>query len=78
MGSRKAVHAFDSFGKLHKFKFHGNGSVSFSAKFIYSEYYNKSIAINDYAPYMQMDVLDPPFNELQIIESLMHSMAMLM
>jgi hypothetical protein len=56
MGSRKAVHAFDSFGKLHKFKFLGNGSVSFSAKFIYSEYYN----------------------ELQIIESLMHSMAMLM
>ncbi|XP_060066218.1 beta,beta-carotene 15,15'-dioxygenase-like [Ylistrum balloti] len=74
MGNRKFVHYFDGFAKLHSWKFSGNGSAFFSAKFIQSRVYTESIAKNDIAPFLTFEGVDPPFGEIERYESFMLNM----
>ncbi|KAL5005772.1 hypothetical protein ScPMuIL_016930 [Solemya velum] len=70
IGKRNFTHTFDGFAKLHSWKFVGNGSASFSAKFLYSDFYRDSVSRNDIAPYLLFQTVTPAFNEFQKLESL--------
>ncbi|KAJ8309423.1 hypothetical protein KUTeg_014297 [Tegillarca granosa] len=65
VGHRRFVNAFDTFAKLSSWKFPGNGSCFFSTKFVYSDFYNKSIATNDIYPDPILVGVDPPFTQKQ-------------
>lgn len=73
-GSRRVEHAFDGFSKLSTWKFYGNGSVTFSTKFLKSAFYNASLAKNYIAPYMMFQGVEPSFNEFEIVEALLHGL----
>lgn len=64
MGHRSVGHGFDAFAKLHKFRFAGDGSIGFSARFLESKFYNESLAADDIVPSMLMGAPDPPFTGL--------------
>ena len=74
MGPRTFNHAFDAFGKLHSFKFYGNGSVSLSTKFLRSEFYNTSILTNNVAPYTLFEPVTPRFDAYETAESFINGM----
>lgn len=69
-GQRNFTHSFDAFGKLSSWKFYGNGSASFSTKFLKSNFYKDSLSSNDIAPYLMFESVQPPFNEFQKMEAL--------
>ena len=52
---------FDGFAKLSSWKFNGQGNATFSTKFIKSDFYKKSIASNDIAPFLNFMGVEPPF-----------------
>ncbi|XP_064613737.1 beta,beta-carotene 15,15'-dioxygenase-like [Liolophura sinensis] len=73
-GPRHVKHAFDGFSKPCAWKFYGNGSVTFSTKFLYSDSYNASLAKDDIAPYLMFQGVEPPFNEVEKLEALVHGL----
>ncbi|XP_045189225.2 beta,beta-carotene 15,15'-dioxygenase-like [Mercenaria mercenaria] len=69
VGNRKYTNALDGFAKLASWRFPGNGSAYYSARMIYSDSYNQSIASNDIAPYLMLDEVDPAFDIIKELES---------
>ena len=70
---RNYLHLFDGLAKLTKFKFSTDGSIEFSASFIKSEWYNKTIAQNTFPPSVTTGPVEPPFNLLESIQSVLFS-----
>ncbi|XP_076083227.1 beta,beta-carotene 15,15'-dioxygenase-like [Mytilus galloprovincialis] len=70
VGARSFTHAFDALAKLHSFTFHGNGTVSMSARFLRTTYFNESIAANTIAPYAQFGPLNPRFDMIEKMEAI--------
>ena len=70
LGHRNFTHSFDAFGKLSSWKFYGNGSASFSTKYLQSDFYRKSVDKNDIVPYLMFESVNPPFDEFQKMEAL--------
>ena len=48
--SRHLTHTFDGFGKILRYKFYGNGTVSLRSNFLRSNFYNVSVATGDICP----------------------------
>ncbi|XP_021340430.1 beta,beta-carotene 15,15'-dioxygenase-like [Mizuhopecten yessoensis] len=74
VGKRKFTHMFDGFGKLYSWRFQGNGSVFFSAKFMKSEFYKKSVSKNDISAYLMFGPTQPRFSYLQVALALWRGM----
>nr|WKB14787.1 BCO1 protein [Sinohyriopsis cumingii] len=70
IGARKFYHSFDAFGKLCSWRFWGNGSVTFSTKFLQSDSYKASMRSHTIVPYLLFEGVDPPFNEIEKITAL--------
>ncbi|KAK7109885.1 uncharacterized protein [Littorina saxatilis] len=71
-GDRSFLHAFDGFAKLSSWRFHGNGSASFSTRFLGSSFFNDSMAGDTIAPYLLFQGPQPPFNFVERFRALMH------
>ncbi|KAL8620512.1 hypothetical protein ACOMHN_029548 [Nucella lapillus] len=61
-GDRTFLHAFDGFAKLSSWSFHGNGSATFSTRFLGSSFYNDSLRSGTIEPYLLFEGPTPPFN----------------
>jgi carotenoid cleavage dioxygenase-like enzyme len=72
MGSRQVGHGFDAFAKLHKFRFTGDGSIHFSARFLGSKFYNDSKAAGDIVPGMLMGAPVPGFKGLDYAKAFLN------
>ena len=57
---RKFGHLFDAFGKLYKWTFYGNGSASFTAKLLKSDFYIESNSTKDIAVAQLFSPTEPP------------------
>jgi hypothetical protein len=65
---KKSVYiSFDAFGKLSSWKFYGNGSASFTTKYLQSDFYRKSVDKNDIVPYLMFESVNPPFGTSVIL-----------
>ena len=73
-GDRTFLHAFDGFAKLSSWRFHGNGSASFSTRFLASSFYNSSMASDTIAPYLLFEGPRPPFNFFERLQALLHGL----
>ena len=73
-GDRSFVHLFDGFAKLSSWRFHGNGSASFSTRFLQTDFYKDSMSSNSIAPYLLFEGTEPPFNFLQLLEAMQKGM----
>ena len=63
------MNALDAYAKLSKFTFDGtNGQAWFSTRFVYSDWYEKSLAANDIVPYLMLGPVSPPFDLAQELE----------
>jgi len=60
MGAQHLQGLFDAFGKLHRFSFHPNGSMSFSCKMMDTAFYNNSEQIQAIAPSNLFYKASPP------------------
>lgn len=70
MGNRTFTHAFDGYAKLNSWVFKGGNAtvqptVSFTTKFIHTNFYKASCKAHDIAPYLLFQAADPPFSALQ-------------
>lgn len=74
IGTRSFTHTFDAFGKLHSFKFYGNGSASMSARFLYTDFYNFSLADNNIKPFLTFEPLEPRLKGTEIPEAFIRNM----
>jgi carotenoid cleavage dioxygenase-like enzyme len=70
LGLHNFTHSFDAFGKLSSWKFYGNGSASFTTKYLQSDFYRKSVDKNDIVPYLMFESVNPPFDEFKKMEAL--------
>ena len=70
LGHRNFTHSFDAFGKSSSWKFYGNGSASFTTKYLQSDFYRKSVDKNDIVTYLMFESVNPPFDEFQKMEAL--------
>ena len=61
MGSHSFSHVFDCYSKLHAWEFTEDGEVLVSAKFLTSNFYNKSLEIGDIYPSIYFGVESPRF-----------------
>ena len=62
----------DAYGKLASWRFHGNGTASFTTKMIYSDAYRDALKTNDIAPYLFLDIVSPSFSlveEMQCVKN---------
>merc|ERR1719320_370438 len=49
-GERQAMHGFDAFAKLYSWKFQGNATALFSAKYLQTNFFKDTMASNTIAP----------------------------
>lgn len=73
-GDRTFLHAFDGFAKLSSWRFRGNGSASFSTRFLASSFYNSSMASNTIAPYLLFEGPQPPFDFIERFQALVNGL----
>ncbi|XP_078616046.1 beta,beta-carotene 15,15'-dioxygenase-like [Branchiostoma floridae x Branchiostoma japonicum] len=72
IGGRSVIHTFDGFAKLHSFKINNGTKILFSAKFLGTSTYTRSIAENDYATSITFDGVNPAFTFEERAESLVN------
>ncbi|KAK3100022.1 hypothetical protein FSP39_013602 [Pinctada imbricata] len=74
VGNRKVENLLDGFAKITKWTFPGDGTTSFSTKFLRTSFYNESMSSNDIAPYATLGPLDPPFTLEETLKALENGM----
>ncbi|XP_019637735.1 PREDICTED: carotenoid isomerooxygenase-like [Branchiostoma belcheri] len=72
IGQRSVIHTFDGFAKLHSFKIHNGTQIHFSASFLGTSTYTRSIAENDYATSLTFDGVNPAFTFEERAEALVY------
>lgn len=71
MGARSMQHAFDAFAKLVSVQFLTQNKGLFSFDFLETDQWKRSVELNDVAPYLMFESVDPPFKEKQKIIALL-------
>lgn len=71
-GNRKVLHLFDGFAKLASVRFDGNGTATFSTRFVQSSFLRDSLAGNTIAPYQCFTTVDPPFSFFEMVTAVMN------
>ncbi len=72
MGKRRFTHAFDGYAKLCSWTFRGNNDVSFTSRFLRTNFYRASKAKDDVAPYLLFQATEPPFTMWQRMQALLN------
>ncbi|XP_076439752.1 retinoid isomerohydrolase-like [Babylonia areolata] len=73
-GDRTFLHAFDGFAKLSSWSFYGNGTATFSTRFLGSSFYNDSMASGTISPYLLFEGPTPPFDLLERLQALLRGL----
>mmetsp|Transcript_23531 Transcript_23531/g.46805 ORF Transcript_23531/g.46805 Transcript_23531/m.46805 type:complete len:546 (+) Transcript_23531:51-1688(+) len=74
MGKHSFSHVFDCFSKLHSWDFRDDGSVLVSAKFLTSNFFNKSTEMDDLWPSIYFGVESPRFDLAKRTAAMKNSM----
>ncbi|XP_066296607.1 beta,beta-carotene 15,15'-dioxygenase-like [Branchiostoma lanceolatum] len=72
IGGRSVIHTFDGFAKLHSFKINNGTQILFSASFLGTSTYTRSISENDYATSLTFDGVNPAFTFEERAEALLY------
>lgn len=71
MGDRRVQHAFDAFAKMTSVQFLTGRAALFSTDFLGTDQWKRSVEINDIAPYLMFESVDPPYDPMQKVQALM-------
>ena len=72
MGARNFTHVFDGYAKLNKITFGADGLVTYSCRFVQTDFYQDSIQESDVASYILFDRTSPTFGILKKARALQH------